>query len=199
MSCCPPSIGTSQPAVVWLASTMAASDAGWSRTQASLFAPSEAQRLERMARPARRVQFVAAHVAIRHLVAARLARPASAINIEVQPDGRPTLCGSELSISLSHSADRVAVAAAGTPIGVDIERLHSGRGEDVVESWAAAEARWKTGNTDAPAWVARTDGFVLAVAGCTEPPTVHWLDLRASTGMAASIPLSWQRASGAPQ
>lgn len=199
MSCCPPSIGTAHPAVVWLASTAAASDAIWAHVQARLLDPSEAQRLARIRRGARRAQFVAAHAAVRRLAAARLALPASAINIEVEPDGRPVLRGAELGISLSHSADRVAAAVAQSAIGVDIERLQPARGADVVEPWAVAEARWKAADSSAPAWVARTEGFVLAVAGCTEPPAAYWHDLLAPAGAAQPMQLEWRHVTGASQ
>lgn len=199
MSCCPPSIGTTPRAVVWLASTAAASDAAWARAQAGLLDPSETQRLARIRRGARRAQFVAAHAAVRQLAAARLGLPVPAINIEVEPDGRPVLRGVELDISLSHSADRVAAAASQSAIGVDIERLQPARGADSVEPWAVAEARWKAGDSSAPAWVTRTDGFVLAVAGCTDAPAAYWYDLLAPTGAAQPMQLAWRHVTGAPQ
>ena len=199
MSCCPPSIGPSRGAVVWLASTAAAGDVAWAQAQAHLFDPSETGRLAGFARRARVAQFVAAHVAVRRLVAAQLLVPAAAIDIEVQPDGRPLLRGGALGISLSHSADRVAAAAARSAVGVDIECLRPNRGAEVVEPWAVAEARWKSGNTRAPAWVARSDGFVLAVAGCAEPPSAYWCDLLATTGAARAVPLAWRRTTGAAQ
>lgn len=42
-----------------------------------------------------------------------------------QPHGRPRLPGSDLAVSISHSADRVLVAlTGGAPVGVDVEWIH---------------------------------------------------------------------------
>lgn len=185
--------------MVWLASTAAASDASWAHAQESLLHASEVQRLARIRRGARRSQFVVAHAAARQLAAARLALPVSAVNIEVEPDGRPVVRGAELSISLAHSADRVAAAASQSAIGVDIERLQPARGADMVEPWAVAEARWKAGDSSVPAWVTCTEGFVLTVAGCAEPPAAYWCDLLAAIGTAQPMQLAWRHVTGAPQ
>lgn len=116
------------------------------------FSDSERQRLERLARPQRRAQFVAAHALLRLAAEAvglggadrldadrhdvdRLDR----FRCEVDADGRPRIAApGGWQVSLSHSGTRVvALLDRGRQaIGVDIERMNNER--DIVSIVAAA-------------------------------------------------------------
>src|SRR5581483_6699850 len=66
-----------------------------------------------------------------------------------KPHGKPRLVGSDLELSVSHSGDRVAVAAArGAPVGVDVEDANGrARGEDdqaALERYVLSDAEMAT-------------------------------------------------------
>lgn len=60
--------------------------------------------------------------------------------------GRPTLPGTDLDVSVSHSGTVVAVAAlvGGGRVGVDVERINDRAVPEVI-AWTLAEARFKAG------------------------------------------------------
>jgi phosphopantetheinyl transferase len=158
------------------------------------FSDSERQRLERLSRPLRRQQFIAAHALLR-LAAASLDVPADSLRCEVDGDGRPRIeAPAGWQASLSHSGAYVAVLLdRGTrPVGVDIEQMRAerdivaivraacgvdaGSRDQAYQVWAAHEARLKTAADGVPAagdmsaWHASFDGHALAVAGTRQPP-----------------------------
>jgi 4'-phosphopantetheinyl transferase len=72
-----------------------------------------------------RGRYVAAHIALRRLLAQRTGRPADSLVIEAGPYGKPSLAGpARCAFSLSHSDELALVALADDgEIGVDLERV----------------------------------------------------------------------------
>ena len=72
-----------------------------------------------------RRRYVDAHVALRHVLAERIGRPAAALAFEAGAFGKPRVAGTpRCEFSLSHSDDLALIALADAgEIGVDIERL----------------------------------------------------------------------------
>lgn len=90
----------------------------------------ERSRHDRLYRPADRARFTAAHALARVAIGQLRGRPPASVRLR----RTCVLCGGEhgkpqpyepgLTLSLSHSGDRVVVAlGAGDPVGVDVERL----------------------------------------------------------------------------
>lgn len=172
-----------------------------------LLTASERRRLERIERPQRRAQFLAAH-ALARLAAAAAGADMAAVRIDVADDGRPTVVApAGFVVSLAHSgASVVALLAQGTAssIGVDIEAMRADRDiVAIVEAacavvaetrdrayriWATHEARLKAGSPETTiertihpaartAWHAAIDGHALAVAGLAAPPAIWRFDV----------------------
>ncbi|GAA2328040.1 4'-phosphopantetheinyl transferase superfamily protein [Streptomyces kunmingensis] len=78
-----------------------------------------------------RVRYVAAHVALRHILGDRLGRAPESLRFVRQPcpgcgelHGRPALAEApDVHFSLSHSGDLALVALAAAPVGADVEEL----------------------------------------------------------------------------
>lgn len=95
----------------------AAEASGW-------LAPAEQVRLAGLTAPLRRRQFLAGHWRVRVLAAAFAGGVAPDWRLDAEDGGRPWLEGPDgqrLHASISHSGERLAVAVALRPIGVDIE------------------------------------------------------------------------------
>ena len=86
----------------------------------------EHERAERFVFARDRRRFLAAHVALRRLLAQRTGTPARAIRFVEGPFGKPSLVErSDCSFNLSHSGEVALVAIAPeAEIGVDVEMLH---------------------------------------------------------------------------
>jgi 4'-phosphopantetheinyl transferase len=57
-----------------------------------------------------------------------------------KPHGKPRLAESDLELSVSHSGDRIAVAAmTGHPVGVDVEQLRDTHDRESLERYVMAE------------------------------------------------------------
>lgn len=70
-----------------------------------------------------RARSIVARAALRHLLALRLGRDPRELRFALGENGKPALAAGELEFNVSHSGERVAIAiAAGTAVGVDIER-----------------------------------------------------------------------------
>ena len=98
---------------------------------AALLDPDEKARVEQLRRPEDRVRRLLGAAVLRLAAGAATGTPPAAVRIErhcptcPQPHGRPTLPGTGLHASISHSGDRVAVAlTAAGPVGVDVEVVH---------------------------------------------------------------------------
>ncbi|WFB06779.1 4'-phosphopantetheinyl transferase superfamily protein [Streptomyces sp. LX-29] len=95
----------------------------------------DAQERERVAaflRDEDRERYTAAHVGLRRLLGAYLDLEPSEVPFIREPcpgcgepHGRPAVRGGALHFNMSHAADLVLFAFAGTPIGVDVERVQS--------------------------------------------------------------------------
>lgn len=85
----------------------------------------EAERLAAMTAPARRRSFLAGHWQARVVAADWLQVDMRRIALHRHDDGRPQLvvdgAPSDLSLSLSHSGDWLAIALATVPVGIDVE------------------------------------------------------------------------------
>ena len=89
----------------------------------------ERGRAQRFVQEHHRRRFVAAHGALRRILAGYTARHSRALSFSAGPHGKPALAGSpvgsspRLEFNLSHSADLALVAVAwGRPVGVDLEK-----------------------------------------------------------------------------
>jgi 4'-phosphopantetheinyl transferase len=174
---------------LWLARLPAADATGFDAA-AAVFSASESARLARIARPARRAQFVGAHLLLRHLIAARAALPPQAVAVESTADGVAVVAPSGWRASLAHSAHWVAALAGDAPLGVDIESMRGGRDiEAIVEAacgrraasrteayllWAQHEAEVKRGAPGAPAHVATWEGLALAACADAAPQVARF-------------------------
>ena len=99
-----------------------------------LLTPLEHERLEQLTRADDRDRFRSAHVLARIAVAERLQIDRRDVTLGATcarcggPHGQPVLLApreSGLRVSLAHAADRVVVAVAARPVGVDVEPLGS--------------------------------------------------------------------------
>ena len=134
----------------------------------------------------------------RFLLGAAMVRAAAGLELGIPPQnvrvhrgcttcggwhGPPTVQGTALQLSVSHSGLVVALALArGTPVGIDVERVEGARAGSTT--WTRAEARFKAGGD--PRLVVQDlaapfPGHVMCVA--TDPEaTVQvrpWRELRA--------------------
>ncbi|WP_405935502.1 4'-phosphopantetheinyl transferase superfamily protein [Streptomyces sp. NBC_00726] len=117
---------------LWLVDTEPAAEA------ARLLAPkildaSELARAERLAFPADRACYTAAHLALRLLLGARQGVAPEAVRLTRErcpacdgPHGRPAT-GGGTHFSLSHTRGVALLAFAGAPVGVDVERVPAAR------------------------------------------------------------------------
>jgi 4'-phosphopantetheinyl transferase len=88
--------------------------------------PDERSRAERLKGAARKRTFIAGRTALRAVLGAYLETPASEVDFEYGPNGKPTLSGaaSTLQFNISHSATyAVCAIAQDTAVGVDIEAV----------------------------------------------------------------------------
>jgi 4'-phosphopantetheinyl transferase len=108
----------------------------------------ERRRAERLRRDADRRRYLAAHTALRSLLASRLhARPAE-LTFAQNPFGKPSLQGHDLQFSLSSSGDRALIGVcASSEIGVDIEAVAANSDHEAIARahFSSAELRWMQG------------------------------------------------------
>ncbi|MFE9840277.1 4'-phosphopantetheinyl transferase family protein [Streptomyces goshikiensis] len=102
----------------------------------------ERGRADAFRRTADRERYVAAHIALRRLLAAYLRTAPQDIAFARAecprcgaPHGRPVVAGAGAHFSLSHTRGAVLIGVAGSPVGVDVERIPR---PDRVEACAPA-------------------------------------------------------------
>lgn len=90
----------------------------------------ELTRSEEFRRPADRATYLCAHVGLRRLLGAHLGVAPRSVTTQRapcpccgEPHGRPVLPDGRLHFSLSHCEGLSLIAVAGSPVGVDIERV----------------------------------------------------------------------------
>ncbi|MEU4082573.1 4-phosphopantetheinyl transferase [Streptomyces venezuelae] len=85
----------------------------------------ERRRAEAYVRPRDRVQYLAAHLALRRVLARYTGVPAGRLRFGREAAGRPVLLGvaGPPSFSLSHSHGLVLLGVARRPVGVDVQRV----------------------------------------------------------------------------
>lgn len=131
----------------------------------------ERQRAARFRHAADRARYIAAHAALRALLASRMNQPAASFTFLVNTFGKPSIADAALAFNLSHSGTWAAIGV--TPadaIGVDIETLtiHADHITIANAQFSEAERTWLLEvDGDARAqrfhrlWVAR-EAFVKA-------------------------------------
>lgn len=93
---------------------------------AGLLSPDEHQRAARLVRPADRDRFILFRGILREILGRYegVGQPADLV-FTYGPAGKPTLAGHpNLHFNLTHAADRMVLAVAGHPVGVDVEPLN---------------------------------------------------------------------------
>ena len=112
----------------------------------------ERRRVESTVGEANRARILIGAALLRTVAGSLLGVPAAAVTVDRTCSdcgrwhGRPTLPGTELDVSVSHSGGVVVVAVlAGGRVGVDVERV-DGRPVSEVVAWTIAEARFKAGD-----------------------------------------------------
>ncbi len=94
-----------------------------------LLDPVEVGRREALKQEADRDRFTTAAVLVRLVVAARTGLDPAAVPVRRdcprcgRPHGRPVVDGYGLHLSVTHSGERVGVAVAGVPVGLDVEQV----------------------------------------------------------------------------
>ncbi len=90
----------------------------------------ERDRAAKFARDADRHSYLAAHIALRHVLSRHLGATPGQLEFVRddcptcgEPHGRPALAGHPVHFSLSHGGDLVLIAVAGTPVGADVETV----------------------------------------------------------------------------
>lgn len=126
---------------VWWAKPVAADKA-----RLALLDPLERGRFDTYRREADQQRFLTGRVLAKSVVAAMFGEDPGAITFDAtcadcgKPHGRPTLPGSTLELSLTHSGDRIGLAlATGVPIGLDVE-VTKDRSTDNLISYALTDA-----------------------------------------------------------
>jgi 4'-phosphopantetheinyl transferase len=95
----------------------------------SLLDEVESARREALRQPADRDRFTVAAAALRLACARLTGLDPRRVPVDRgcercgQPHGRPRISGYDLHVSISHSGERVAVATATVPVGVDVEQI----------------------------------------------------------------------------
>lgn len=114
---------------------------------AGLLPEGERRRAERLRPPGAWRRFVAAHGALREILAAALGDEPAALRFAEGPWGKPELAGpyaaAGLQFNLSHSGELALLAiTSGRPVGVDLERLRPvPRAAELAERYFAAAER----------------------------------------------------------
>ncbi len=121
MSSAPIRLPAAQPFELWLSHL----DDGDGDDAGHLLDDQERARAARFHFERHRRRFIASHVVLRHLLAARTGRPAASLVFETGPFGKPALRGApSCAFSLSHSDELALVVLADDgEIGVDLERV----------------------------------------------------------------------------
>jgi 4'-phosphopantetheinyl transferase len=152
---------------------------------------------------------LAAHSALRRVLAGYLGVPAAGVEIEVGENGKPRLPGEELQFNLSHSGEVALIAVSESrSVGVDVERVKLDRdflalaeralGEEEVAALRAADPADRAAVFYA-AWV-RHEAFLkclgVGLAGPIPDSPVSVQQLDAEPGYAAAVAVAGE---GKPQ
>ncbi|AJF70029.1 hypothetical protein SVTN_28640 [Streptomyces vietnamensis] len=152
----------------------------------------EADRAGSFVRPLDRQRYVAAHLALRRLLARYTGIPPGRIRLGRSggPRGKPLLLDAPvpLHFSLSHSHGLIAIAVAGRPVGVDVQALPSPeRVEACLPALHPAEREELAGLPTAERLVefgrlwTRKEAFLKGLGtGLARPPAADYLGRRAT-------------------
>lgn len=94
--------------------------------------PAERLRAAAFTRPRERLRYRLTRALLRRVLGACLERPPHEVALTVTAAGKPQLAGEGLHFNLSHSGERLAVAVADTPVGVDLEHGYDGFDPDLL-------------------------------------------------------------------
>ncbi|HEX7070475.1 MAG TPA: 4'-phosphopantetheinyl transferase superfamily protein [Rhodothermales bacterium] len=95
----------------------------------SILSPDERGRLVTFRADKRRHEFTLGRAAARLLLAERLGLEPSEVPLRVDEDGGLSVEGSDLHVSISHTARQAVAAVAHRPVGIDLETIKSLRTE----------------------------------------------------------------------
>ncbi len=127
----------------------------------AMLSDEERERAGRLRGAVLRRRWIAAHVALRQVLAAELDVPAHSLEFERDAHGKPRLAGAQagaLEFSLSHSAALAVIAVSRTaPVGVDVELVESITDSDAIARRHFAGEEWHA--LDRLAGDARVDAF----------------------------------------
>jgi 4'-phosphopantetheinyl transferase len=140
----------------------------------------ERRRAARFVHNLHRWRFIRAHAAVRRRLGHALSRPPEALRFSTSPLGKPSLPGSGLELSLSHSADvaLLAIVAGGGPVGVDVERHRQDLDLDAMARTAFSPRERAALSSTAPGermatffriW-ARKEAFIKAIGAGLQRP-----------------------------
>lgn len=94
--------------------------------QPELLSTAERERSQRFSRALDRQNYVASHVALRRLLAARLNSRPQALEFATEPRGKPYLLHApRCHFNITHSGERALIVISMTcPVGIDLEQVH---------------------------------------------------------------------------
>ncbi|MFJ8432082.1 4'-phosphopantetheinyl transferase family protein [Kitasatospora sp. NPDC094019] len=165
----------------------------------------EHRRAGRFVRDSDRVVYLAAHVALRHVLGRRLGRAPEALVFAREPcpgcgepHGRPRLAGDPAGVphfSLSHGGGRVLIGLADAPVGVDVEPLPGADSVEVLATTLHPAERAELADVrpaDRPGAFARLwtrkEAYLKGVGiGLARPPAADYL----GTAEPARRPVGW--------
>lgn len=115
------------------------SDASALAVLSEVLAPVEAERAQGLRQIADRQRFVTAHGLLRAALGMRLARHPASVPLARKASGQWICEERGLHVSLAHSGERVAVAIADGPVGIDIEAMTGGDVLALARDWLTPE------------------------------------------------------------
>jgi 4'-phosphopantetheinyl transferase len=127
----------------------------------ALLAPDEKERAADFRFDRDRIRFIVMRGMLRLVLSGCLDAAAASIDLEVDEYGKPSVPG-ELEFSVSYSGDMGLIVVAGTPVGVDIEKVDPGKvtAEMVEEVFSQGERESYFGGDEAEDMAAFFRGWV---------------------------------------
>ncbi len=99
----------------------------------------EQERFTRMGHRPAADRFARSRGRLRHLLACYRGENPAAVSLTVSPDGKPEVAGGP-HFNLSHTAGRLLIAVAASPVGVDVEPVRPvPAADDLVRRWFHAD------------------------------------------------------------
>jgi 4'-phosphopantetheinyl transferase len=109
------------PMKIFITDLSTMSDASILEKYPSLLQIDELERLEKITHPHRKLQFLAGRVVLKTCLSQALNKPANAINLSKNAEGKLYLPDASMHFNISHSKNKVVVGISDYEVGVDIE------------------------------------------------------------------------------